>query len=164
MSRYKTSQLAGVVRETAVQDQVYTVGSQSRAVVTRNATVSDVDEMARIYMLSDYPSVLRFLLLHPVVLVTLKEAYPYIASIWGPSTHVNLEICESPDGRSFDTLIAYVQTTDSVDDALGKLSQFAAQWWADRIIDTGGMLQFDVEWTLSRRRFPLRGAPSVIYG
>jgi hypothetical protein len=118
---------------------------QSKIAAPPIAVLDDVEELSRTYSLSDHIAVSRFLLRNPGILVALREAYPYIVSIWGQSTRVNLDIRELPDGNQPDALMAYIQTTDHVENALAKLRQFTSAWWGQRWASFAGTLNFDVE-------------------
>ena len=75
----------------------------------------------------------------------LVAAPKYIKEVWGQNVVVNLEVSKDPEGERYDSLMAYIQTTDDADTSIAKLSAFGDQWWNDRRKLVRNLLDFDVE-------------------
>ena len=97
------------------------------------------------YRVQDSSSVTHYLDLHAGLIEPLVAAPKHIREVWGPNVVVNLEVSKDPEGEQYDSLMAYIQTTDDADTSIAKLSDFGTQWWNERHKLVRNQLDFDVE-------------------
>jgi hypothetical protein len=120
---------------------------EMRGVVTTTpiASIHDVEWLSRLYTFTDDVPITNFLLKNPRVLSKLAEAYGHIADVWGRPIPINLELIEPYEESETESLMAYIQTADDVDDAHARLTNFTNRWWSRSWSGVTGLLNFDVE-------------------
>lgn len=97
------------------------------------------------YSVVDKEAVMDYVAAHSAVVPFLQEARGNLARIWGSNVKVNLEVARDPEGSEYDSLMAYIQTTDDANTSIAKLSAFGTQWWNERRKLVRNQLDFDVE-------------------
>ncbi len=104
--------------------------------------------LQRFYTLVNVEEVRRFLRVYPDAADVLLEARPHIERIFGPDTHVVLEVTRDPESESpqgSEELFGNIQTSLSVEEALERLRQFDDEWFLSQLTRAGGRLNFSLE-------------------
>jgi nucleoside diphosphate kinase len=97
------------------------------------------------YDVVDRDSVSAYIARHLGLTEPLRDAPAYIRKVWGQDVAINLEVSKDPEGEQYDSLMAYIQTSDDPDTAMAKLNAFGSEWWNQYSASYRNLLDFDVE-------------------
>lgn len=105
-----------------------------------------VDELLTRFETDDREAVRSFLILDAEAAQTLREAVPYIESIFGAKVAVALEAIINPETDEAPELYALIRDDSrDFDASLNRLARFRTQWWQNVFPRVRGRLGFDVE-------------------
>lgn len=105
----------------------------------------EVQMLEELYVFRKRMEVLRFLDVHPFLVLLLLEAYTKIGKHFGPYPQVFLEVVSDPEATDDRKLFAFIGTRLSPDEALDSLERFDEEWWLGTLDEAQGELCIDIE-------------------
>jgi hypothetical protein len=91
------------------------------------------------------PMVQAYLACHPEIWGFLEEARPVLAEIFGGLVDIVLEVITYPEEGAEDELVAWIQSTNTVDEGLEKLDRFEDEWAIDHLTSVATRFNFNIE-------------------
>lgn len=101
--------------------------------------------IGQIFELRDTKSVRNFLCKNPSLLSFLDESYFYLRKHFGIEARFILEIVKYPDDLSVESLVVFIATSLSVDEALTKLDALDYDWYLEQADRVGELVNFNIE-------------------
>ena len=105
---------------------------------------TEVESLRLTYCFRQTKEISGFLETHKFLVPLLIEAYPEISKHF-PDSQVFLEIDTSPEETNNPSLVAFIATNHSPDEALRKLKNFDEEWWLDSLDRAQRKLSINVE-------------------
>ena len=87
----------------------------------------------------------NFLALYPDILNMIKEGWPDLIKYFGESVSVILEVMVHNEEDAYEEIIAWIQSTDEIDDGLNKLDLFLDKWLIKQIETADDTFNFNIE-------------------
>ncbi len=87
----------------------------------------------------------NFLALYPDIDKMLKECWPDLIKYFGESVSVILEVMIHNEEDAYEEIIAWIQSTDEIDDGLNKLDLFLDKWLTKQIETADDTFNFNIE-------------------
>lgn len=109
----------------------------------------DIDKSAKIYkpiiFYRNPEKVENFLALYPDIDKMIKECWPDLIKHFGESVSIILEVMVHSEEETYEEIIAWIQSTDEVDEGLNKLDLFLDKWLAKQIEIADNTFNFNIE-------------------
>ena len=106
--------------------------------------VHNTKKIEQVYSLRNAQTIGRFLQQHPHLIDFLLESYPYIEKYFGTQTKVFLDIFLDPE-LAEEQLLASIETSLSVDEALTLLNKLDDEWFLPRLDSVDNLFNFHLE-------------------
>jgi hypothetical protein len=103
-----------------------------------------ITALESLYTIRDWKAIQRFVVEFPNVFPVLLEASTALAKHFGPDCQVTLEIVSDPETENQRELVAYVQTSLPVADALVCLDSFDRAWFLERLDGISGLFNVNL--------------------
>lgn len=87
----------------------------------------------------------NFLALYPDIDKMLKECWPDLIKYFGESVSVILEVMVHNEKEAYEEIIAWIQSTDKIDEGLNKLDLFLDKWLTKQIETADNTFNFNIE-------------------
>lgn len=97
------------------------------------------------YELRNEEQVRDFLRNHPTLVGFLIDSYPYLHKHFGDDSKYILEAINYPEGSDFESLVVFIATSLSVDEALSRLDAVDREWYLDQLDLVGELVNFNLE-------------------
>ena len=101
-------------------------------------------QLEKVYSFRNTEAVRRFLHIHPHLVETILEAYPYLVKHFGPNPQVMLEVVRDPEAERPEQLFAYILTSLDADEALDRLDRLDEEWFLDQSERVGDLFNFNL--------------------
>ena len=102
-------------------------------------------KIKELYTFRNEAAVRQFMGKNTALMNVLIEAYPYVARFFGELPRIILERFTDPEIRNAERLVAYIQTSLPVDEALECLNALDEGWFLDQFDYVDGLLNFNLE-------------------
>lgn len=89
--------------------------------------------------------VFDFIAKHTMLEALLVQARDQLERQFGRDAHIDLKVVHDPEDASVEQLFGYIKTKLPVREALERLDNFDKAWFLGVLDQTGGLLNFDVE-------------------
>ena len=111
--------------------------------------LSDIDKSTKIYkpiiFYRNPEKVENFLALYPDIVKMIKECWPDLIKYFGESVSVILEVMVHNEKDAYEEIIAWIQSTDEIDEGLNKLDLFLDKWLTKQIEIADDTFNFNIE-------------------
>jgi len=87
----------------------------------------------------------NFLALYPDIINMIKECWPDLIKYFGESVSVILEVMVHNEEDAYEEIIAWIQSTDEIDEGLNKLDLFLDKWLTKQIEIADDIFNFNIE-------------------
>jgi hypothetical protein len=87
----------------------------------------------------------NFLALYPDILKMIKESWPDLIKYFGEYVSIILEVMVHNEEDAYEEIIAWIQSTDEIDDGLNKLDLFLDKWLIKQIETADDTFNFNIE-------------------
>lgn len=87
------------------------------------------------------------LITNPGLIYLLLEAHIHLKYIFGDQIKLALEVSPICEENCQKTILACIISPSEKGSVLNKLTQFDENWWLNRIAETKGLLNFDLEYS-----------------
>ena len=109
----------------------------------------DIDKSTKIYkpiiFYRNPEKVENFLALYPDIVKMIKECWPDLIKYFGESVSVILEVMVHNEENAYEEIIAWIQSTDEIDEGLNKLDLFLDKWLTKQIETADDTFNFNIE-------------------
>ena len=109
----------------------------------------DIDKFTKIYkpiiFYRNPEKVENFLALYPDIINMIKECWPDLIKYFGESVSVILEVMVHNEKDAYEEIIAWIQSTDEIDEGLNKLDLFLDKWLTKQIEIADDTFNFNIE-------------------
>lgn len=109
----------------------------------------DIDKSTKIYkpiiFYRNPEKVENFLALYPDIVKMIKECWPDLIKYFGESVSVILEVMVHNEEDAYEEIIAWIQSTDEIDEGLNKLDLFLDKWLTKQIETADDTFNFNIE-------------------
>ena len=86
-----------------------------------------------------------FLALYPGIDKMIKECWPDLIKHFGESVSIVLEVMVHSEEEAYEEIIAWIQSTDEIDEGLNKLDLFLDKWLTKQIETADNTFNFNIE-------------------
>lgn len=86
-----------------------------------------------------------FLALYPDIDKMIKECWPDLIKYFGESVSIVLEVMVHSEKEAYEEIIAWIQSTDEIDNGLNKLDLFLDKWLTKQIETADDTFNFNIE-------------------
>jgi len=118
--------------------------AQQNNTINSARAVFRFSELQNLFEFRDEQAIRLFLLEHSPIVDWLKESHFYLTRHFGSDNKYVLELVRFP-GETDTNLMVYIQTSLSVQEALGKLAAFDRDWFLKQTHNIGDILNFNLE-------------------
>lgn len=101
--------------------------------------------LEELYEVGDREQVRGFLIDHPHLITFLDDSFYYLQKHFGNTVRYILELVKYPDDPDFESLVVFIATPLSVDEALAKLDALDSEWYLDQANRVGELINFNLE-------------------
>ena len=109
----------------------------------------DIDKSTKIYkpiiFYRNPEKVENFLALYPDIVKIIKECWPDLIKHFGESVSIILEVMVHSEEEAYEEIIAWIQSTDEIDEGLNKLDLFLDKWLIKQIETADDTFNFNIE-------------------
>ena len=109
----------------------------------------DINKSTKIYkpiiFYRNSEKVENFLALYPDIVKMIKDCWPDLIKYFGESVSVILEVMVHNEEDAYEEIIAWIQSTDEIDDGLNKLDLFLDKWLIKQIETADDTFNFNIE-------------------
>lgn len=90
-------------------------------------------------------AVKEYLALYPEIENFINAAWPALIKHFDGPVEIALEVLTYPDEVIYKELVAWIQSTDDIQEGLAKLSRFEDEWFLDHMAEVGNKFNFNLE-------------------
>ena len=109
----------------------------------------DIDKSTKVYepiiFYRNPKKVESFLALYPDIDKMIKKCWPDLIKHFGESVSIVLEVMVHSEEEAYEEIIAWIQSTDEIDEGLNKLDLFLDKWLTKQIETADNTFNFNIE-------------------